>query len=247
MDATIDLAHILALHRKWLACEKGGVKADLGGTDLYKADLHGAKLGDANLRGAYLLHADLHGADLHRVDLREAMLCSANLRGVNLRGANLRGAYLSSANLYQADLYKADLYQADLYKADLREANLSNTYLDPHLTELQRTFCRACPADADGYRIVYRTSTSLDVKGTIYIPGHTYEAPVFSADIMSECHPGIYAGSLAWMRAKYPTRSLVKCRVQDGDWFITAKGAIRTCRLEVLEYVNNDKDGKSWI
>jgi hypothetical protein len=141
------------------------------------------------------------------------------------------------ANLSGANLSGAILCGADLREAQLEGAILGGTCLDPDLIAMQREFCRACPADADGYRIVYRTATSQHMGGTTYEPGNTYETPFVSADIVTACHPGIYAASLKWMRENYGTK-LVKCRVQDGDWFITAKGAIRTARLEVLEYVD---------
>lgn len=51
-------------HKKWLAAEPGGARADLR-------------------------HADLRWADLCRTDLRGADLCDADLRGADLRGADL--------------------------------------------------------------------------------------------------------------------------------------------------------------
>jgi hypothetical protein len=129
--------------------------------------------------------------------------------------------------------------RANLYGANLSAADLSGTCLASNLLTMQREFCQACPADTDGYRIVYRTATSQHMGNTIYEPGQTYEAPVVSADIVTACHPGIYAASLEWIRRNYGNNvQLVKCRVRDGDWFITAKGAIRTARLEVLEHVD---------
>ena len=77
-----ELKNVLDLHRKWLNCEKGGVRADLRGADLREADLRGADLRVANLRVA-----NLRGADLREADLREA-----DLRGADLREADLREA-----------------------------------------------------------------------------------------------------------------------------------------------------------
>lgn len=47
-----ELKNVLDLHRKWLNCEKGGVRADLR-----RADLRGANLREANLREANLWEA----------------------------------------------------------------------------------------------------------------------------------------------------------------------------------------------
>ena len=51
-----ELSEILERHRKWLAGEAGG----------QRADLRGAKLSDTVLRGADLSDADLRGADLYK-------------------------------------------------------------------------------------------------------------------------------------------------------------------------------------
>ena len=79
-----EISEILEKHRKWLAGEAGGQRADLCG-------------------------ADLSGADLREADLRGADLREANLRGADLRYANLRGADLRYANLCGADLYNCCL------------------------------------------------------------------------------------------------------------------------------------------
>jgi hypothetical protein len=80
----MNMHEVLAKHKKWIADEEGGQRADLKGADLQDADLRGAYLQDADLRGAYL---------------REAYLQDADLRDADLRGADLRGAYLKGADL----------------------------------------------------------------------------------------------------------------------------------------------------
>lgn len=54
-----ELKKVLDSHKKWLAKEDGGVRADLRDAYLRGADLRGA-----DLRDAYLRHADLRDADL---------------------------------------------------------------------------------------------------------------------------------------------------------------------------------------
>lgn len=49
-----ELTEILELHKKWLADEEGGERANLSGANLYGADLYGADLSGANLKGADL-------------------------------------------------------------------------------------------------------------------------------------------------------------------------------------------------
>ena len=145
----------------------------------------------------------------------------ANLYGADLRRADLSGANLSDANLSDADL---------------RRAYLRDTCLSPELHKLHRQFCRECPPLATGGRIVFRTAKSQHVGSTEYKPGRTYTAPHLSFDCATDCHPGIYAASLEWMQREYQDRQLVVCYVRDGDWIISAKGAIRCKKLRVLRY-----------
>ncbi|WP_394543695.1 pentapeptide repeat-containing protein [Azorhizophilus paspali] len=119
-----DLAEIIEKHRKWLAYEEGGARADMSGAYLSLADLRGAYLRDADLRVA-----DMSLAYLRDADLRGAYLRDADLRGANLSDANLRGAYLRDADLRGANLSDANLRGANLSDANLRGANLSGAYL----------------------------------------------------------------------------------------------------------------------
>jgi len=95
----MNIQEVLAKHKKWIADEEGGQRADLKGADLRVADLKGA---------------DLRAADLQDADLRGADLKDADLKGADLRGADLRDAYLKGADLRDADLKGANLQRADL-------------------------------------------------------------------------------------------------------------------------------------
>ena len=220
-----ELAEILDKHAKWRRGEDGGGRADLRDAYLARADL-----ARADLRDADLTRADLRGAYLTGAYLTGAYLRDTYLTGADLRDADLRGA----ADLRDADLTRADLRDADLRDADLTGADLRGTCLDINLVVLQRRFCRECPPLDTGGRIVYRTAKSQYVGSTEYKPGHTYTAPHLSFDCVTACHPGIYAASLEWMLDNYPGNQLVICYVRDGDWIISAKGAIRCKKLRVL-------------
>ena len=93
---------ILEKHKKWLASEPDGERADLS-------------------------NADLRYADLSNADLRYADLSNAVLSNADLRYADLSNAYLSNANLSNAYLSNADLRYADLSNADL--SNAENVYI----------------------------------------------------------------------------------------------------------------------
>ena len=97
-----ELKTILELHKKWLAKQTDGVRADLHKADLrwavlYWADLSGADLRWADLRWASLSEAVLNWADLSGADLSEADLSEADLSGAVLNWADLSGADLSGA------------------------------------------------------------------------------------------------------------------------------------------------------
>ena len=53
-----ELNAILEKHKKWLADESDGERADLSGAYLYRADLSGANLSGADLSGANLYRAE---------------------------------------------------------------------------------------------------------------------------------------------------------------------------------------------
>lgn len=89
-----ELEAIVERHKKWLAGEEGGVKANLRDVNLTNMDLSDFVLCHADLRGANLSDAVLHDADLTKADLRGAIL-----RGTDLRGANLKCAILDYATL----------------------------------------------------------------------------------------------------------------------------------------------------
>ena len=84
-----ELQEILKKHKKWLAGEDGGVRADLRRADLSEADLRRADLRRADLRRADLSGAELSEADLRRADLSGADLSEADLSGADLRRADL--------------------------------------------------------------------------------------------------------------------------------------------------------------
>jgi uncharacterized protein YjbI with pentapeptide repeats len=217
--------------------------ADLSGADLFHADLRGAYLSAADLRDATLTGADLRGADLRGADLSDADLRGANLGGADLRGADLRGANLYSADLSCADLGGANLSRANLRAAEVRGAKLRDTCLAPGAG------CLAPPSDAQieeaGLELrgslVYgwRTKTSQHCGSTTYETGNCYEAPVFSVDHDTPCHPGIYLAGKAWLKDKYPDEELVRCRCNRLD-LVKAGDKWRTRKLWVVEDNNVD-------
>ena len=95
---------IVARHRKWIAGEDGGVRANLVRANLVRANLDGANLVRANL-----VRANLYGANLVRANLYGANLDGANLYGANLYGANLDGAKVSDAGAL--DAIRDDIYE----------------------------------------------------------------------------------------------------------------------------------------
>ena len=85
-----DLKEKLALHKKWLNKDKGGMRLELRYADLSGADLSGANLRSADLSGADLRYADLIGADLSGANLRYCIGNSKEVKSLQI------GTYLIS-------------------------------------------------------------------------------------------------------------------------------------------------------
>ena len=201
-----QLKVILGQHKKWLADETTGKRADLSRADLHGADLHGADLRGAKLTNADLSGANLTGADLSKANLCDANLCCANLHGADLHDTNLTttnltkadlsdadlsdanmsaymfktdlsGANLSRASLYKAYLCKVDLCSAVLYHADLRSADLSNTDLrGADLRGAKLSKARLSNADLAGANLSGALGLST-VKCDIYTAGFRLTPP----------------------------------------------------------------------
>lgn len=153
------IIEIIDRHRKFLAGEPGGERADLSASDLSGSDLRGCNLSRANLRGSDLRGSDLRGADLSGSDLRGADLRRANLRGSDLRGADLDfacwplhcgslGVIVDRRIAAQLAMHLASLDVRDVPEwNDIRTAliPLANTFHRtdvPRLSELDSTPCR---------------------------------------------------------------------------------------------------------
>ena len=166
--------------------------------------------------------ADLLEANLYMANLREANLFGANLYGADLRGANLRGANLREANLYGADL---------------RWVDLADTCLDPNATmpDLDDSEITDAGLEISGDRVCgWRTARSMHCGDTKYAPGRCYEAPVFSVDTASECHPGIYLASRELLERMYSGACLVRCYCLRSE-LVHAADKWRCKRLWVVE------------
>ena len=163
---------------------------------------------------ADLANADLADTDLANTDLADADLAWANLTGANLTGANLTGANLTEVNLTNANLTNANLTEACLAEAIFTGANLTGTCLDPNAPVPELTDDEILDARLEiGGDLVYgwRTKTSIHCGYTMYEPGWRYEAPYFSVCQKTECHPGIYLDSEAWLSRAYPLHNRVYC------------------------------------
>jgi len=217
--------------------------ADLSYAILHEVTLRGADLSEADMFAANLTAADLANANLTRVAANHAVFVKANLQEAtahwgSFAQADFTKATLSGADFVRADLEYATLEHTTLWNANFDQANLKWTCLDPAYVEALREFCRACPADERGYRIVYRTKRSPHATPAVeYKTDRPYVAPVFSHSASTTCHPGAYAAPKEWMERNYPHEPLVKCLVRDGEWIFDPKGAIRCWKIEPIEEV----------
>jgi hypothetical protein len=171
-----------------------------------------------------------------------ANLSGANLSGANLSGANLSGADLTGANLSGADLSGADLTGADLTRANLTRADLTDTCLDPNqlIQGLNKEQAKELGFKVKGnYVFGYRTKNQyLSSYKKPYEVGKTYQSHVFSHDIFTECHPGLFFHpSLDYIKENYNSyKGYIKVKVKIGN-FIQAGEKYRTPEFEVVEVI----------
>ena len=185
------------------------------------------------------IHSRYTQATLYEAEVPtiQKLVETAVAEDADLRGADLRNADLSRADLRDTDLSRADLSRADLSGTDLSDTYLRGTPLDPQMHTLQRALAR--DQHLRGV-VLYRTATSQHISNTQYVPGHTYIAPHLSFSAESACHPGIYLGTLPWMRSHYPQTPLVRVYCRAGDYVICSKGCFRAKRIRVLSVVEDD-------
>lgn len=129
-----ELDKILKDHALWVkSAGKGGKKADLTNTNLYRVDLSYAYLRYANLRGANLQGAKLSGANLQGANLQDADLEDASLTGANLSSAKLQGTILEKNKDMGGRLVEADNTDFDVYAliiGDMKDSDKDHKKLD---------------------------------------------------------------------------------------------------------------------
>ncbi|MCI4435426.1 MAG: pentapeptide repeat-containing protein [Ignisphaera sp.] len=83
-----QLQKIIALHKKWLDKEDGGIRANFSEADLSGEDLSNVNLYWANFSMANLIGTNFSGSNLSRVNFIRANLSEANFTGAKLSGAD---------------------------------------------------------------------------------------------------------------------------------------------------------------
>jgi hypothetical protein len=124
--------------------------------------------------------------------------------------------WLSGAGGACADLSGANLSGANLSEADLRGADLGGTCLDPAAYPRRSTESEieAAGLELIGGRVYgWRCAGSVYVSSDDYSEPGEYVAPIFSVDESTECHPGRYFASRAWLESQsdYRGKPLVRC------------------------------------
>ena len=134
---------------------------------------------------------------------------------------------------HDKDGERANLREADLSGANLSWANLRGTILDPAITVRNRMFAIENKMPD---LIMYRTRQSKFNGSEIFEPGAWYYANTMSWCPVTECHPGLYAGTWEQIKDEYPNEPLVKVRIPAGTYQVVYKG-VRCAWFEVLEDV----------
>ena len=93
-----NLLEVLEAHKKWLAGDPEGSRADLFGKNLSGADLSSRDLSNADLRCTDFTGTDFTGADLS----------GAYCRGANFSGANFTGTDFDSETSFEGAVFSPD-------------------------------------------------------------------------------------------------------------------------------------------
>ena len=109
-----EALELVTQHRRWLANDRRGKRADLSLRTLRGLDLRGADLTRAKLTGAQFINCNLDGAILIEADLFSVNLSGTSFRKANCRNADFRGAVLSAADFTDAKLMGCDFRDGTL-------------------------------------------------------------------------------------------------------------------------------------
>ncbi len=216
----------------------------------------GCRFTDANFDNAHfhsvwfdrcnLEHASFHRCTFHDCTFRDCDLDAARFEDCLHVGTCARDTSLTNLRLIGARFISCSLGDATVSLYRTEDSNIVNS----RYNNRSRRFARACPpVNRHGGRVVYRTRVSTIMRGdrmTTYDPGRTYTTDLFDSDPNNECSFGIYAATLDWLKREALVRgygddanTVVAAYVRDGDWTITAKGAIRCRRLRILYTVDD--------
>lgn len=192
---------------------------------------------DVGLDGSCLSGYDFSGANFPNSSFSNSYLCRTSFVGANLSGVDFKCANLSEANFCGADLSGANLSFTRLDLTKFNDANLNGTILDPKnkITPLSDDELEDFEIDGD-YVIGYRTQYSIIIGSTRYHTGRMYEAPYFSVDHMTSCHPGIYMASKKYIMRMYSRHSIVKCKCLRSE-LIKAGDKFRAKRIWIIERI----------
>lgn len=202
--------------------EDNSEKVNLNGLDLRNINLSRSELSDVNFCDSNLIGADFSNAELINSNFNNACLVDVNFKEASLDGASFEGANLTNANLIGSYLYLTKFMNANLMNTIL-DAN--NKVPESDLSELNE--------DGD-FVIGYRTKKSIHLSEMVYLVGNCYNAPYFSVDIVSVCHPGIYLAPLDWLKKVYAKMKYVKVKAFKNE-VLKVEDKYRAKRIWVLE------------
>lgn len=239
----LDIKVAITQHHAWLAQQSSASLSRFGTAK--HADLAGVDFSHCSLTKANLSYSVCDNAQFTCGVINQAEIVSASLKGADFGLANLEGTNLSGSDCSNANFFGCNLIRT-LFKGTI----LTGTCLDPkaEILAIPDEVIIApglTPRSIDGVEYVYgwRTRLSQHAGATIYIPGRTYTAPVFSVS-HNVCHPGIYLDGKDRLRLCYQGEPLVRCRclrsdlhhVDDGGY-----GKFRCRRLEILNKAEQEQ------
>ena len=137
-----ELKIILEKHRKWLAGDPGGERADFSGQNLDGVILQNTVLARLKAKHAMMRNADLSHSYCAASNFYKTNLDNANLKNTNFFESNFTGASLVHTNFTNATLFCTVFRETDLRYACFKGADL--TCVDFTGAQLEHTIFRNC-------------------------------------------------------------------------------------------------------
>lgn len=216
-----ELLEAISYHQTWLSNKSKGERLTFHDRDLSGLTIpEGTDLSQSSIVNCLMLGVQASRVNFSRSLLERVTASYSEFSNTDFTDAFLRTTSFDYCGMYNAKFTRTVLSSVTFAHAGLQNTTFLNAFhhntpVNPYLYSNMRHFIKNNPALRTGGRILYRTLVTPVYGYTSYIPGRTYEAPVFSYSIESPFHPGIHLDTLDNTHRSYPYQRIVRCYVRD--------------------------------